>query len=376
MGSVVARLSAYVRAWTGGGAALRTAVLDELVAAGVDVVEGGRGLRAGAGAPALALVVRLDDVPTCRDAAAGVVAGDPPRVVGCGAQDLAGLAAFATALSSSPAGRVALIVGEDDDDIDALLPAAVQHVWVAEGSFASGVDADVLDIVAVDPAWLDLSLVDEADDVDRLLVGAAGVVAWSPAPRLPVVVAERIGRLPAAGPFGLFRPDARELAHDPVLRPQVVDSCRLVDFVGMGGAPKAQVRCRALPGRPVETVLGDVVDAVGDPHVRLELDARVDASATSLEAPVARALVRRARAESPRVVVVPALSALPRPSACARLRARGGACIGAVPVLTHPQRRARRGSLDDSVDVAALERAATLTVHVVGDVVEGTPAVR
>jgi hypothetical protein len=40
---------------------LRTAVLDELVAAGVDVVEGGRGLRAGAGAPALALVVAGQD---------------------------------------------------------------------------------------------------------------------------------------------------------------------------------------------------------------------------------------------------------------------------------------------------------------------------
>jgi len=44
-------------------------------------------------------------------------------------------------------------------------------------------------------------------------------------------------------------------------------------------------------------------------------------------------------------------------------------CVGAVPVLAHPERIARSGTRDDVVDTAALVRGAQLVVEVVDDVV-------
>jgi hypothetical protein len=376
---VVARLSTYVRAWNTARAGVRAVVVDDLGVAGIDVVEGGRGLRAGSSSATLALVVRLADIDACPtvDRDAGVVAGEPPRVVGCGAQRLAGLALFATAVAALRDAPVALIVGEDDDDIDALVPETARAVWLVDGEFAAGVDVDVLDVVVVDPGWLHVSLRTAAADVDALLRAAARVTSWSPAPRLPAVVADRLAMLPPAGPLPLVRANAATLAADPKRRALVVDGCSLVEFptprdVVRDDAP-ARLRCRALPGRPLERVVDDVIAATDDPRVLVDVAVAAAATATAMTSPVASALARRVRAASPRTVVAPALSTSALPSACGPLRRRGQACVGALPVLTHPERIARRGARDEAVDTAALVRGARIVVEVVLDVVAGLP---
>jgi hypothetical protein len=372
----VPTLAALVRAYHADRRGFRAAVVEQLTAAGVPVVEGGRGLRAGHPRPGLVLVVRLQDVVDCAedDVDAGVVAGEPPRVLGCGAQDLAGLALFVTAVVALPAAPVALLVAEDDDDIEALLPATAKHAWVAEGGFASGVDVDVLDIVAAEPAWWSLALT--GADVDRVFVAAGRVVAWSPPPRLPVVVAERLARLPPDGPLGLWRRDAVALAREPALRALVVDDCGLADFDAGRAvsdvAARARVRCRVLPGGDGGAFVDELHRVVADDAVAVAVEDSVAASSTTLSAPVPAALARRVASFSPRAVAAPALSVLPRPSACGLLRARGLSCVGAVPVLAHPLRRARRGRpaqpAGDAVDVAAVQRGAAIAVAVVADV--------
>jgi hypothetical protein len=124
-----------------------------------------------------------------------------------------------------------------------------------------------------------------------------------------------------------------------------------------------------LPGRDAAEVVHELVGVVADDRVTVDVEAVVASSATSLEAPVPASLARRLRAASPRAVVAPTVSVLGGPSACGALRRRGLACVGAVPVLAHPSRRARRGRPDDAVDVAALVRGAEVAAAVVHDAV-------
>jgi len=379
---VVPRLAAVIRAWNTSRDVLRGRLVDDLAAAGVEVVEGGRGLRAGLPTARLALVVRLGKVESCADREAGVVGGEPLRVLGCGAQGLAGLALFLTAAAALPSAPVVVVAGEDDSDIDALLPPTVEHVWVAEGTFTAGDAGSVLDVVLVDPGWLDVALRVSPPDVDRLLAATGRVVTWAPPPRLPVVIADRLALLPAEGPLGLLRADARTLANDPDRRAFVVDRCGLVDFPAprdMASSP-ARLRCRVLPGRALTSARDDIVRAVDDPSVVVDVERAGDASATIWDAPVARALrahtttttTTTAMSTTARpTIVAPTMSTAPGPSACAPLRRRGLACVGAVPVLTHPAQRARRGARDDAVDVFALVAGARLVLAVVEDVLGG-----
>jgi hypothetical protein len=366
--ATVPRLAELVQVWNGARGALRQRLVESLSEAGADVVEGGRGLRADSGlAPRMALVVRLGDVPACSDPEAGVVVGEAPRVLGCGAQDLAGLALFLTTMAALPATPVTLVVGEDDDDIAALLPASVVTVWVATGVFRAGLEADVLDVAVVDARWLDLSLRVTQPSLDHAVRAAARAAAWSPPPRLLGLVAQRLERAPPTGRWPLLPLDPRALARDPATRDLVVDRCSVVDVE----PARARLRCRSLPGRAIEDVVDDIVRAIDDSSIGVGVERAEQTVATSWTHPLVQALQARVVADSPRAVVVPALHDGDRASACAPLRRRGLACIGAAPVLAHPERIARRGRLDDSVEVAALERAAREVIDVVDAVARG-----
>jgi hypothetical protein len=243
---------------------------------------------------------------------------------------------------------------------------------VAEGVFSAGLDADILDVAVVDARWLELSLRVTQPSLDRAVRAAARAGAWSPPPRLLGLVAQRLERAPPAGRWPLLPIDPAALARDPATRDLVVDRCSVVDVE----AARARLRCRSLPGRAIEDVVDDIVRAIDDPSIGVGVERAEQAIATSWHHPLVQALQARIVADSPRAVVVPALHAGERASACAPLRRRGLACIGAAPVLAHPERIARRGRVDDSVDVVALERAAREVIDVVTAVARGRVAPR
>ena len=148
--AATATLAELVRAHGSGGAAEIRRVLGErwrdrgaVEFDGAVVVGPGR---VGTAVPLL-LVARLNDLAPCRGSQAGVVVEDPPRLVGCGAQDLAALAAFVLAAEQVP--RVTLIVGDSDDDIARHAPMATQ-VWTGGGLVLQGQDVDVFDVEAAD----------------------------------------------------------------------------------------------------------------------------------------------------------------------------------------------------------------------------------
>jgi hypothetical protein len=366
-GAVVARLAAAVRVWNNAREGLRSWAVGEVTASGVSVVEGGRGLRLGPTDATHVLVVRASDLPACTDREAGVVVGEPVRVLGCGAHGLAGLAIGMGVVMALPTASVAVVLGEDDDDIDALLPSTTKDVWVVDGPFSAGADADVLDVVVVEPAWLDVGIRSVTADVDRLVIATGRVVAWKPLPRLPRVVVDRLAVLPSSGPLGFGRPDARALGAEPTTEALVVDRCNLVDFPGARDAATvpARVRCRVLPGRPLARVVDDLVRVIDDADVLVEVERGIEPSATAWDAPLARAIREAVQAASPRAIMAPALASGPVPSPCAVVRWRGIPCIGALPLLAHPALLARRGMPDESVDAQALERALSTVVDVV-----------
>ncbi len=352
-------LAELVRAWSAGGAAdVRRVVAERLRQGGVDVVEGEGSVVAGRGP--LLLLVRLADVPACRDPQGGVVVGDPPRLIGCGAQDLFGAAAFTLALVPPAApGRhpkVTLAVVDDDAALARVLQGrSWRDGWTPGGVLLTGADRDVFDVVAVDVGRLTLALT--GADPDRVLVAAARAVSLPVRPRLPVVVADRL-RVLDAGPF-VER--AADLARDPKRRALVVDRCSLASF-----APdRALVRCSALPGRPLKDVVADIVGAIDDPGVRVQLVSEQEPSSTSLRAPLGRLLAQRARSGSPRVVVAPALDTALLPSACHQLRVAGVSCLGALPLRLHPALRERRGHDDEVIAADAVVAAAAFVVDVV-----------
>ena len=162
--AATATLAELVRAHGSGGAAEIRRVLGErwrdrgaVEFDGAVVVGPGR---VGTAVPLL-LVARLNDLAPCRGSQAGVVVEDPPRLVGCGAQDLAALAAFVLAAEQVP--RVTLIVGDSDDDIARHAPMATQ-VWTGGGLVLQGQDVDVFDVEAADLGGL---IIDLKRAVDR-----------------------------------------------------------------------------------------------------------------------------------------------------------------------------------------------------------------
>ncbi|MDP2344416.1 MAG: hypothetical protein Q8O67_25885 [Deltaproteobacteria bacterium] len=360
-------LGELVRGWSSGGAPeVRRVVGERLRQEGSDVVDGLGFLVAGSGP--LLLLVRLADVPACRDPEGGVVVGEPPRLIGCGTQELFGVAAFTLAARGhlgshvEKAGVTLAIVDDDAALLLALAGRAVTAAWTPGGVLLTGADRDVFDVVAVDVGRLSLALSVPAPDADRLVVAAGRAVSFVSAPRLPVVVADRLAVLDA----GLFRERAVDLARDPQRRALVVDGCSLESF----STERALLLCRALPGRALQDVVDDVVLAIDDPAVRVQVVSEQEPSSTSLLSPLGRGLAAAARRGSPRVVTAPALDTGLKASACHRLRGLGVPCLAALPLRLHPALRERRGQRDEIVPADAVVAAAAFVVDVVAAVPE------
>jgi hypothetical protein len=373
-------LGALVRAHNQAGqvpsaAAVRAVVVEFARDAGVVVVDEGGAAVVGSGA--LWFVVRHSDLPDCVDADAGVVAGEPPRVVGCGALDLAGVAAFAVAAVHAPTrARFALV--DDDDALARLLAGAPKKtVWTTGGLINSGVDADVLDVVAVDAGAVEVGLA--AADVDALVAAAGRVVTWRPPPRLPAVAAERRALLAPAALASVTSSFASAWAaiagEAAPLDDAMRDRCTVASLTPRLDATRddpsswssAVVRCAAMPGRVVDDVVDDVVGAVADPRVRIGVRSTVAPSATTLRLPAIAALTAAVTSTSPRVLVAPQLDGAVRaaPSVCTRARQAGAPCFGALPLLLHPLDVGRRGKRDESVPVDALAAATAVVVATV-----------
>lgn len=365
---VVPLLGELVRAWNAGGAEpLRRVVAEAMRGAGVSVDEDAGAIVAGGGP--LWLIVRLTDVPSCGDADGGVVAGEPPRLVGCGAQDLSAVAAFARAVVASP-GAASLVVVDDDTAFaavwDRLRGRRPTAAWTLGGVVLSGDDRDIFDVVVVDAGHVDLAI--DSADPSTLVTAVGRVVGFAPPPRVPNVIVDRQKALTGFG-FALpspFRGNAADLARQADTRALVVDRCVLRSFV-QRAAPEethAEVSCRIVPGRDVEAVVDDLVLLVNDPRVRLRVTDRQPASSTSMAAPLVRALVARA-STLPRVVAAPQLDVSDRVSLCARVRALDVACVAALPLALHPVARSRRGHDDEAVFVSAVVAAAAVVHDVV-----------
>ena len=350
---VIPVLGELVRAWSlGAGPAVRRVVGERLRQGKVVVVEDEGSLVAGSGP--LLLVVRLSDLPPCRDPEGGVVVGEPPRMMGCGAQDLVGVAAFTLALGIAPTAVTLAIVQDARALTPVLQSRKVKAAWSPMGALLTGADRDVLDVVAADVGRLTLSL--SAADADQLLLASGRAVAFSPAPRFPLIVTERLSLLGS----GLWGERPGDVARDPARRGLVVDRCSLLSFSNVS----ALIRCAALPGRSLQEVVDDVVLAIDDPGVRVQVMNKQQPSSTSLSSPLPRLLTALVRRPSSRVVVAPMLDLAWSASTCQQVRENAVPCIAAFPLPLHPALRARRGQPDEAVPVDAVVVAAAVVIDV------------
>lgn len=292
--------------------------------------------------PVLTLAVDLRALPPCRDRAAGVVVGEPPRVLGCGARGVAPLAAFVVAVERHP--DVALLV------LEAPPEAAPPVAWVAGGGDIVRVgDDDIFELAIVDAGAVDLGLrlVGDGHDLDRLVVAVGRALAWRAPPREPRVLRERA----AAWPRGSWSVMPGVVPPSPVDRDLVEERCRLRQ---PPTSSAAGLRCHLLPGRAAADIVADLLRVIDDPAILIDVETSRPPSATSWEAPLVRAL--RATLAATGVSIVPTLQVAPAGSLCAAWRGAGGTCVQGTPLRLHPAARAAVGTPAESVDVAELGR--------------------
>jgi hypothetical protein len=292
------------------------------------------------------LAVDVRELPACRDPAAGVVVGEPPRVLGCGARGLAMLAAFVLAVER--ADDVALLIVDDEDVV-----ATPAQTWVAGGGgIVRHEDRDVFDLGVVDAGILDLRLrlAGDVADLDTVVAAAGRAVAWRGPARLPQVLQDREAALPA-GPWPAPRSPVARLASSSTTADLVRERCRLQ------GPPTpllARLRCHVLPGTPDDDVTTGLLRAIDDPTVLLERETEMPSTSTSWEAPLVRAI--RQRLADDGVVVAPMLEVHAKSSLCGRWRQAGTVCVSGSPLALHPAARGTVGTAAESVDVQELER--------------------
>ncbi len=314
--------------------------------------------------PRLLLVLRLSDLPTCHSERAGVVVDTPARVVGCGAQDLAALAAFVLAVESLP--HVALLVADDDDALRAADTRGAL-AWSTGGVMVQGVDADVFNVELVDNGNVVVELTRIDGDATALIASAGRLALWRSTPTVPLVVRERLTALPRAWWLPL-QIDASNLASDAATADLVQERCEVVDVTRTA----VTASCSVLPGHHPGDIADGVVGTVNDPATTLAvLDQRAP-SASSADHAVVVALRARLAVDAPRAVLVPAIRTRMPASACDTLRRLGSACVGGVPVLLHPVERGRSGTEEEAVAVDALTSLVARVVDTV-DTVVGAP---
>lgn len=369
---VIPTLAELLRAWNGGAGpdlvrVLQERLADRVVIGANDVVGPATAVRP----VPLMLTVSLADLPRCADSQAGVVVGDPPRVLGCGAQGLAGLAAFVVAVERHPEAVLAVTV-------DGARPAvAASRVWSGTGGYLiRGTDGDVFELEAVDAGAVELTLARADDDLDGLLVGLGRGLAWRSAPFLPRVLQDR-DALVSVPMLRLDAPITAWLA-DSARRPLVEERCHTLSS-SLSGQPSAQVWCQVLPGHTPESVRDAVLLAIDDPGTRVTVARRRSGTATGFGDPLAVALQDRLSRELPRAVVTPWLRVSRAGSACDVHRQAGVPCLGGVPLALHPAERLLAGTTDDAVDTRELARMAARVTDVVASLVtvaSSTPPTR
>jgi acetylornithine deacetylase/succinyl-diaminopimelate desuccinylase-like protein len=115
----------------------------------------------------------------------------------------------------------------------------------------------------------------------------------------------------------------------------------------------ATLNVRTLPGQSLESVLGRLRKAIGDPLVTLEITSRGDdAPASDFESPMFRAIRDSACEVDPSLLVVPYLSTGATDSA--QLRAWGMQAFGVLPFPLTQEDEDRMHGNDERVPVSAL----------------------
>jgi len=352
MDDVIPILAELLRAWNGGAAPDLLRVVQERLP-NRSVVDGS--VDAAQPRAPLLLTVSLAELPRCADPQAGVVVGDPPRVLGCGAQALAGLAAFMVAAERHPQAVLAISVDGDRPG------TAAARVWSGTGGYLlRGTDGDVFDLEAVDAGAVDLVLARADGDPDTLLVGLGRALAWRSAPFMPRVLADRAALLPA--PLVRLEAPITAWLGEPAKRSFVEERCH-VEALSLPST--VRMWCQVLPGHTPEAVRDGVLLAIDDPGTTVTMVGRRLVTATGFGDPLAVALQERLQRELPRALVAPWLRASHAGSACDVHRQVGVPCLGGVPLALHPTERLLAGTADDAVDTAELARMAARVTDVV-----------
>ena len=359
--AAVSTLAELVRAHNAGGAAeIRRVLAERWRDRGAADHQGAVVVGSVEGDVPLALVVRLNDLPTCSNSGAGVVVEDPARLIGCGAQDLSALAAFVLAAEASRG--VALVVADDDEALARALPRA-GLAWTGGGLMLQGTDIDVFDVEAVDVGGFSIDMHRPDGDPSALVVAAGRAAAWTSTPMVPLVIADRWARLPR--PWWNIEDLLTTLLASPTTVAQVREGCRIVAV----STASARLWCSVLPGHVVDDVRDAVVLAVDDDDTVVTETQRRTPTATNFSMAVVRVLETRLQLETSRAVTVPALRTSMVAGTCDALRRRGTPCVGGVPLLVHPVERARAGADDEAVGVQALTLMTSRVVDAVDTLV-------
>ena len=366
-----------VRAWnadvSGRGARLRDVLRDAGLAG-----EGPDGLAA---PTVLTFLVRTADLPACGGppvANIGVVVDDPPRMVGCGVQDLAAVAAFAIAANRVRGATIQIV----DDDVlqepSEVKPGALggDMVWTLGGMLLGGIDRDVLDVEVVDVGVVDIEIRVDGP-LDDALVAYGAVLAWRGPASIPEVLKVREHTIDSS-PWAALRRLMRNPGDEEAAM-TVHASCHSLHLPTSSSESQstARVRCTYPPGMATVDVVDGLLRRLGlrtglaPGRVRLQVVATTPPTSTSMDSPLAVALRTRLANELPRVAVVPALRREVE-GPCVSARAAGMACLGTAPLSLHRVERARRGAVDERVgviDVLALaSRVVDIAASAVGDV--------
>lgn len=300
-----------------------------------------------AAAPALTLAVDLRELPACHDPTAGVVVGEPPRVLGCGARGIGMLATFIVVMERAP--DVALLV------VDGPVTPAPAVAWVAgAGGIVRSDDVDVFDLGVVDAGVLDvrLRLAGDATDLDAVVTAAGRGLAWRGRPRLPQVMQDRARALPRRSWLPGGDPLAA-LTSSPTQDGLMNERCRLLEAPT---STAARLRCHVLPGAGDDDVIAGLLRAVDDEAIVVEVEASTPPTATPWSTPLVQAI--RRRLDDDGVVTVPMLEVAPAGSLCAGWRRAGGVCVSGTPLALHPAARTAVGTPAESIEVQELGRLA------------------
>lgn len=300
--------------------------------------------------PTLTLAVDLRALPRCRDPAAGVVVGEPPRVLGCGARNLAMLAAFVVATERHD--DVALLV------LDAPTTQTPAVVWVAgDGGIIRSDDQALFDLGVVDAGTVDveLRLAGDAADLDVMVVAAGRAVSFRGTPRLTAVLRERERARPrplwswAGDPLAAFTSSS---SSSHVSTADLVrERCRLR---AAPTATTAALRCHLLPDGRVDDVIAGLLRAIDNSAIVVDVEATTPPTATPWEAPLVQAMASGLADEG--VVVTPMLEVAPDGALCADWRRRRSTCVRGSPLALHPAARDAVATPAESVEVQELGR--------------------